>query len=228
MRFDLPDRWPDTVAEALAVQDRLRPLVDTRSPGPARVRYVAGVDVAYSNHSDRIAAAVVVLDYQALAVVDQAMVTGTARFAYHPGLLAFRELPLILPALARLRIDPDLIVCDGHGTAHPRRIGLASHLGVLTGVSTLGAAKTPYVGTTTPPDPDRGAWTPIRVDGQVVGRTLRTRTGIKPVYVSPGHRITLDAACTHVLHLTPRYRLPETTRHADHTARQALTSPQPR
>jgi deoxyribonuclease V len=149
-------------------------------------------------------------------------VPGPVAFDYVPGLLAFRELPGLVRALEQLTVTPELIVCDGYGLAHPRRFGLACHLGVLTGLPTLGVGKTAFVGTFEEPGRTRGSWSDLRLDGEVVGRVLRTQDGVKPVFVSVGNRIDLDTACANVLRLSPRYRLPETTRAADRLSRQAL------
>nr|WP_307836867.1 deoxyribonuclease V [Plantactinospora mayteni] len=213
---------PGTVAEAEAVQDRLRPLVDLAGPGPTAPRTVAGLDVAYAEDGDRLAAAVTVLDPTTLEVLDTAVATGRAAFDYVPGLFAFRELPALLTALARLTVEPELLVCDGHGLAHPRRFGLACHLGVLTDRPAIGVGKTPLVGTWAGPDRRRGSWAPLRDGTEQVGRVLRTRDDVKPVFVSVGHRMDLDNACAQVLRLTPRYRLPETTRQADQLCRAEL------
>ncbi|MFG1757126.1 deoxyribonuclease V [Micromonospora echinofusca] len=215
---------PGSVAEALAVQERLRPLVDLVGPGPAEPATVAGLDVAYAESGDRLAAAVTVLDARTLVVVDSAVSVGRPAFAYVPGLFAFRELPALLDALDRLAVRPELLVCDGHGLAHPRRFGLACHLGVVTGLPAIGVGKTPLLGEWTPPDDRRGAWAPLRDGDEVVGRVLRTRDGVKPVFVSVGHRMSLDDATARVLALTPRYRLPETTRTADRLCRDALAA----
>ncbi|MEO3780841.1 endonuclease V [Micromonospora sp. B11E3] len=213
---------PRTEAEAVAVQERLRPLADLVGPGPTAPATVAGLDVAYAEAGDRLAAAVTVLDARTLAVVDQAVSVGRPAFGYVPGLFAFRELPALLDALDRLTVRPELLVCDGHGLAHPRRFGLACHLGVVTGLPAFGVGKTPLVGRWEPPGPERGSWSPLRDGDEVLGRVLRTRDGVKPVFVSVGHRMSLDNACARVLALTPRYRLPETTRSADRLCRQAL------
>jgi deoxyribonuclease V len=191
-------------------------------PGPATIRTAAGLDVAYAEGTDRLAAAVVVLDAGTHAEMDRSVVLGRADFPYLPGLFAFRELPALVDALTTLRATPDLLVCDGHGVAHPRRFGLACHLGVLTGLPTVGVAKTPLVGQWDPPGPDRGSWSGLVDSGEVVGRVLRTRTGVRPVFVSVGSGLDLDTATRHVLALTPRFRLPETTRAADHLARERL------
>lgn len=215
-----PPEWPRTKAEALEVQQRLRAQVDVSGPGPHPVRAVAGLDTAYDG--DRLAAAVVVIDPESLATTQQATVTGTAAFGYVPGLFAFREMPALLDALGRLDTMPDLLICDGHGIAHPRRFGLACHIGVVTGIPAIGVAKTPLAAQYAPPGERRGAWSPLEVGGEVAGRVLRTQDRVKPVFVSPGHGIGIEAACEHVLRLAPRYRLPETTRRADCLARCAL------
>ncbi|GAA3135495.1 endonuclease V [Planomonospora alba] len=220
MKIQLSHPWPETAAEAEAVQDALRAGLDLAGPGPARPATVAGVDVAY--RGDRLAAAVVVLDAATHRIVEQVAVAGRTAFAYVPGLLAFRELPSLVEALERLTAVPDLIVCDGYGLAHPRRFGLACHLGVLTGLPTVGVGKTAFVGSHREPGHRRGDWSELLLDGDVVGRVLRTQDGVKPVFVSVGHRIDLDTACRHVLALSPRYRLPETTRAADRLSRAAL------
>ncbi|MFF2545822.1 endonuclease V [Kitasatospora sp. NPDC058063] len=228
----IPADWPTTEAEALAEQERLRPLVqahDDKGPGnPGPDALVAGVDVAYDDDHDLVAAAAVLLDRDTLAVVEQTTAVGRIAFPYIPGLLAFRELPAVLDALAALTRTPDLVVCDGYGLAHPRRLGLASHLGVLTGLRTLGVAKTPFTFDHHEPDAPRGSWTPLTdpATGEEVGRAVRTREGVKPVFVSVGHRTGLDTAVRTTLQLARHYRLPETTRHADSLCRRALADAQ--
>ena len=208
-------------AEARAQQEALRSRVVTVDDHLAVVT-AAGLDVAYDPASDRAAAAIVVLDVATLARVDAAVVTGRATFPYAPGLLAFREVPLLTEAYEQLTHAPDLLVCDGHGIAHPRRIGLASHLGVLLDRPSVGVAKTPYLGEHAPLGERRGASADIVDGGEVIGRALRTRDGVAPVYVSVRHRVALDTACALVLRLAPRYRQPETTRQADSASRAAL------
>ncbi len=218
----MTDGRPRTVEEALAVQDELRPHVDLLGPGPAHPRTVAGLDVAYHDDGTRLAAAAVVLDATTLAVVDMAVTLGRPAFDYVPGLFAFREVPALLEALARLTVRPDVLVCDGHGVAHPRRFGLACHLGVVTGMPTFGVGKTPLVGEWDGPGAARGARAPLVHGGAEVGAVVRTRSGVKPVFVSVGHGIGLANAVALTLALTPRYRLPETTRAADRACREGL------
>jgi deoxyribonuclease V len=215
----MTDEWPSTPDEAIALQIRLAPLVDPRPPADFRPRTAAGLDVAYDG--DRLYAAVVVLDITSLETVDQVVVPGGTDFPYVPGLFAFRELPALRAALERLTVSPDLLICDGQGVAHPRRFGLASHLGVVTGLPSIGVAKTP-MGNYDPPGPERGDWTELRDGDDVVGRALRTQPAVKPLFVSIGHRMDLDTACAQVLRLAPTYRQPETTRRADQLCRAAL------
>ncbi|GAA1080016.1 endonuclease V [Kitasatospora arboriphila] len=222
--MSVPADWPVEEAEALAVQKRLRPLVSATGPAPAVGSLVAGVDVAYDDERGVVAAAAVLLDYGTLEVVDESTAVGPVAFPYLPGLLAFRELPAVLEALAALQHEPDLVVCDGYGLAHPRRLGLASHLGVHTGLRTIGVAKTPFTFTHQAPGPERGAWSPLMDAGEEVGRAVRTRQGVKPVFVSVGHRIGLAEAVETTLALTPSFRLPETTRRADSLCRRALAA----
>ncbi|MEU6818530.1 endonuclease V [Streptomyces sp. NPDC046860] len=220
----IPEDWPATEDAARAVQDALRGRVvlDETGPPPG-TGHVTGVDVAYDDERDLVAAAAVVLDAATLQTVAEATAVGRVAFPYVPGLLAFRELPAVRAALDALPCPPGLVVCDGYGLAHPRRLGLASHLGVLTGLPTLGVAKNPFTFTHADPAPARGSSAPLlAADGAEVGAALRTRSGVKPVYVSVGHRVTLDTALAHTLALTPGYRLPETTRRADALCRRAL------
>jgi deoxyribonuclease V len=227
MRLQREPRWPATEAEALAVQAELRPLVRA-VPLPRPPRLIAGLDVAYVGAhgaaEDRVAAAVVVLDATTLEPVERATAVGTAGFPYVPGLFAFRELPALVRALERISVVPDVLLCDGQGLAHPRRFGLACHLGVLTGLPTLGVAKTPLLGKWTEPAPERGATSDVHDSGELVARVLRTQAGVKPVTVSVGHLIDLDDATRVVLDAAPRYRLPETTRLADRLCREAVAT----
>ncbi|MEU1072210.1 MULTISPECIES: endonuclease V [unclassified Streptomyces] len=221
---EIPEDWPADEAGALAVQDGLRGRVVLDEPGPPPgTGLVTGVDVAYDDERDVVAAAAVVLDAATLEVVEESTAVGRVAFPYVPGLLAFREIPTVLAALGALSTGPGLVVCDGYGLAHPRRFGLASHLGVLTGLPVIGVAKNPFAFAHEEPGARRGeASALVDADGEEVGRALRTRDGVKPVFVSVGHRVSLDNACAHTLRLTPRYRLPESTRRADALCREAL------
>ncbi|HEX7302521.1 endonuclease V [Lentzea sp.] len=214
--------WPRTVDDAVAVQERLRGQVITTSAPDLRIDTVAGLDVGYRG-DDAVVGVCVVFDATTLAVLDEVVVEDTTDFPYIPGLFAFREMPVLLRALDRVTVAPDLLVADGQGLAHPRRFGLACHLGVHTGIPSIGVAKN-AMGAFDQPGPDRGATSDLVMDDEVVGKALRTQNGVKPVFVSVGHKINLDRACAEVLRLAPRYRLPETTRRADTLTRQAASS----
>ncbi|MFE1799741.1 endonuclease V [Streptomyces sp. NPDC059517] len=219
----IPAGWPATEERARAVQDELRERVVLDEPGPPPgTGRVTGVDVAYDDERDVVVAAAVVLDAATLDVVVESTAVGRVSFPYVPGLLAFREIPAVMAALEALPCAPGLVVCDGYGLAHPRRFGLASHLGVLTGLPTIGVAKNPFTFAHEEPGAPRGSSSPLLAGEEEVGRALRTQAGVKPVFVSVGHRVTLENACAHTLHLAPRFRLPETTRHADALCRRAL------
>ncbi|WP_406064072.1 endonuclease V [Streptomyces sp. NBC_01077] len=221
--IEIPAGWPADETAARAVQQELCGRLVRDEEGPAVGEgHVTGLDVAYDDERDLVAAAAVVLDARTLEVVEQATAVGRVSFPYVPGLLAFREIPTVLAALDHLTADPGLLVCDGYGLAHPRRFGLASHLGVLTGRPSIGVAKNPFTFTYEQPGSERGDFAPLLAAGEEVGRALRTRAGVKPVFVSVGHRVSLANACAHTLHLTPHYRIPETTRHADSLCRRAL------
>jgi deoxyribonuclease V len=214
-------RWDLPVAEATRLQSELarRVVAEDRH---GEIRTVAGVDVTYSSDSDRIVAAVAVLAADDLRLLETKTAEVLVSFPYVPSLFSFRELPAIVAVLRTLKLTPDLIVCDGQGIAHPRRFGLASHLGVLFDVATIGFAKTLLAGEAGEPDAERGSRSPILFHGEVVGNALRTRSGVEPVFVSPGHRISVTSACDWVLRLAPRFRLPETTRLADAIVRRGL------
>ncbi|WP_037618069.1 endonuclease V [Streptomyces aureus] len=219
----IPAGWPATEEQALSVQDELRERVVLDEPGPPPgTGRVTGVDVAYDDERDVVVAAAVVLDAATNEVVAEATAVGRVSFPYVPGLLAFREIPTVMAALDALPCPPGLVVCDGYGLAHPRRFGLASHLGVLTGLPTIGVAKSPFTFSYEEPGARRGSASPLLAGTDEVGRALRTQDGIKPVFVSVGHRVDLDNACAHTLALTPKYRLPESTRRADALCREAL------
>jgi deoxyribonuclease V len=215
VRPRLRHRWDVSFAEARRIQERLRRRVVARDPDPPRpVRRVAGVDVSYDRGSPVLFAAVVVLDAGSLEVVETAGVRARATVPYVPGYLSFREVPPLLEAFARLRRRPDLLVCDGQGRAHPRRFGLACHLGVVLDLPSVGCAKSRLVGEHDEPGPRRGSFAPLRDGGEIIGSVLRTRDRVKPVFVSVGHRVSLATARRRVLALTPRYRLSEPVRAA--------------
>ena len=213
----LQHSWNLSPRAAIALQHRLRSRV-ARLGRLRRVRTVAGADVGFERGGGIARAAVAVLSFPQLALVDYAVARRPARFPYVPGLLSFREMPALLAALDRLRVKPDLILCDGHGLAHPRRFGIACHLGVTCGVPTIGVAKSRLIGEHGEPMQRRGAWVPLRDKGETIGAVLRSRTGTRPIYVSIGHRLSLPLAVRYVMACTTRFRLPETTRWAHRLA----------
>ena len=216
--------WDLSPAQAIALQRALAGAVlraDRFGPGGRRaIRRVAGVDAAFADGGRVIRAAAVMLEYPGLVLTDQVLVERPTTFPYVPGLLSFREVPALLEALSRLPAVPDLILCDGHGYAHPRRFGLACHLGLWLDTPTIGVAKSRLTGSHDEPGPAKGdvAWL-LAGKGERprerLGAVLRTRERVKPVYVSAGHRISLRTALALTLACATRYRLPEPTRLAD-------------
>jgi deoxyribonuclease V len=206
--------WDVTPEEAIRLQRELADRVRTRDTSRGDFRLVAGMDVSYDKGSPWIFAAIVVLRLPDLAAMDAAAVRTHASFPYVPGLLSFREGPAGLLALARLKIVPDCLICDGHGLAHPRRLGLASHFGLWINRPTIGCAKSLLVGSYAGLGEARGSTANLVDAGEVVGAALRTREGVSPVFVSIGHRVSLATAVRTVLACTPRLRLPEPLRQA--------------
>ncbi|MFB6262632.1 MAG: deoxyribonuclease V [Bradymonadaceae bacterium] len=205
--------WNVETERAREIQQGLRGRV-AREPLEGEVRTVAGADISFERGSDELFAAVVVLDARTLETTEVASVHAEATFPYVPGLLSFREAPAVLEALDRLSESPDLLICDGHGYAHPRRFGLACHLGVWLDLPTIGSAKSVLVGKHDEPRPQKGAYRPLEHEGERVGRALRTRDEVNPIYVSVGHRVTLDAATAQILRVSPTYKIPEPIRAA--------------
>jgi deoxyribonuclease V len=211
--------WDVTPAEAIRLQNELAPRVIVDQPLPLEsIRLVAGVDVSVKDGVSR--AAVVVLRFPALQVIQTVTASQPTPFPYVPGLLSFREGAVILAALRKLQATPDVFIFDGQGTIHPRRIGIACHIGLFIDAPTVGCGKSRLVGRHDPVPPEKGAWVPLVDRDETIGVVLRTRTNVKPVFVSPGHRVTLADAVRLVLACTPRYRLPEPVRAAHHAAGQ--------
>ena len=217
MRLHHTHPWDVTPAEAVALQRRLRAEVVAVDDLP-QVERVAGVDVGFEQQGRVTRAAVAVLRYPELSLEESAVARRPTAFPYIPGLLSFREVPAVLDALARLQRLPDLLLCDGQGQAHPRRFGIACHLGVLTALPSIGVAKSRLVGTHKPLAEEKGARQPLLDGNELIGTVLRTRRGVRPLYVSVGHRISLETAVYYVLRCITRYRLPETTRAAHRLA----------
>jgi deoxyribonuclease V len=208
-----------SVAQAKALQERLKcRVIQAREFPPEEIRLVAGTDISYLGDRKLSLAAVVVMEYRSLRVVEERVAAKSVDFPYVPGLLSFRELPALLEALGGLRCRPDVIIADGQGLAHPRFFGLACHLGVVTGIPTIGCAKSRLVGEHGEPGPEKGDWTPLLYQGRTVGAVLRTRKGVKPVYVSVGHKTDLEFCIRVVMDCLRGFRLPEPQREAHRLA----------
>jgi deoxyribonuclease V len=222
MRATLVHEWDVSPREAMQLQRELAGRVVRRGELPATgVRLIAGADVAFDRPSKRAIAAVSVLSYPGLEVVEQVAAEAPVSFPYVPGLLSFRETPALLPAFERLSCSPDLVMADGHGFAHPRRFGFACHLGLLLDVPTIGIAKSRLVGTHGSVGEERGASADLMDGSEVIGALVRTRARVRPVYVSVGHRISLNAAERWALACARMHRLPEPARLADRLTRAA-------
>ncbi|MBW4643352.1 MAG: deoxyribonuclease V [Goleter apudmare HA4340-LM2] len=218
MKIEQHHAWPHTPEEAIAIQEQLRAKVITEDQLQEPIRYVAGVDMGFEADGTISRAAVAVLSFPDLQVMETTIAHRPTSFPYIPGFLSFREIPAVLDALAKVELIPNIILCDGQGIAHPRRLGIASHLGVILDMPTIGVAKSLLIGKHQELPQTKGSWQPLIHQGETIGVALRTRTGVKPVYVSSGHKISLPTAVDYVLRCTPKYRLPETTRIADKIA----------
>ena len=203
-------RWDVSPEEAIEIQKRLRSQLDLQSE-PEQIETVAGIDVSYDKGSDWLFAAIVVIQVRDLQILDSASATATVPFPYIPGLLSFRECPAVLEAWEKLTVKPDCLMCDGQGIAHPRRLGIASHLGLWLDLPSIGCAKSLLVGEYREPGSKRGSIEPLYHRKEHVGAILRTKNGVQPVFVSQGHKIGLKKAIEIVLACCTRYRLPEPT-----------------
>lgn len=210
---DLAHDWHLSPAEAIALQQDLRSHVDLQ-PLQQPPRTIAGADISYNRFSDIIYAGIIVLDYTTQRPLCRSTVIGKMTFPYVPGLLSFRELPALMEAWQQLEERPDTIMLDGHGIAHPRRLGIATHFGLVSGCPSLGCGKSVLVGKFDPPPPVRGARSPMIHQGQTIGCALRTKDRVNPVYVSPGQGMSLEDAVSIALHCARGYRIPEPTRQA--------------
>lgn len=205
--------WNVTPAEAVALQQQLRAQIRIE-PLTKTPKIIAGCDISFNKFEETVYAGIVVLNLDTLETIEEAGVVSTAPFPYIPGLLSFREIPSLLQAWQKLKIEPDVVMFDGHGTAHPRRIGIASHAGLFLNRPTFGCGKSVLVGKYDDPALERGNWSPMRHYGEVIGAALRTKNKVNPVYVSPGHLIDLETAISLTLACHGGYRIPEPTRRA--------------
>jgi deoxyribonuclease V len=206
--------WDVSPTEAIQIQQRLRSAVILGPYDVKSIKLVAGADVSFDKGSDKVYAAVVVLELPDLQVIAKASVTTETKFPYVPGLLSFREAPAVLKAWEQLTCQPDALMLDGQGIAHPRRFGLASHIGLWLDIPSVGCAKTVLVGTYDEPAPEAGSHTPLVDKGEVVGAALRTKDDTNPMFISPGHRVDLETAIALVMRCVKGYRQPEPTRQA--------------
>jgi deoxyribonuclease V len=205
--------WNLTPRQAIELQKELRAEVRVE-PLARKIETIAGADISFNKFSPTVYAGIVVLRLPSLETIEEAAIISETRFPYVPGLLSFRETPPLLEAWAKLRIEPDAVMLDGQGIAHPRRFGIASHVGLLIDRPTLGCAKSVLVGRYEEPEPERGQWSPLVDKGEQVGAALRTKTRTQPVYVSAGHLIDLAGAIELTLACDGGYRQPEPTRRA--------------
>lgn len=204
--------WGLTSKEAVAIQTQLAERVVLTDTLRGPVRLVAGVDVSYQRRAEHFHAAVVLIDLQTFSVVETATASAEGRFPYIPGLLSFRELPVLLEAFRELQTLPEVVLVDGQGIAHPRHCGLATHLGLWLNLPTIGCAKSRLCGEGEDPGRARGSRSVLSYKGQPVGAIVRTRQGVRPMYVSPGHLVSIDRSVEIVLQCGRGYRLPEPTR----------------
>lgn len=221
MKPVLNHSWDLSEQEALALQQKLSSKI-IKHDDLNKIKLIAGVDVAYSKETDQLVSAVVVLDAFSLEVIETVLSYDRSKFPYISGLFSFREIPALISAFDKLKNIPDLVVCDGQGYAHPRRFGLACHLGLIFDIPTIGCGKTKLIGQHEKINLKKGSTTSLKDKNEIIGNLLRTQDNINPIYVSIGHRISLATACDWVLKLSPLYRLPQTTRLADQAVRLAL------
>ncbi len=203
--------WPNNYREGVEIQERLRSKVVIR-PFRGRVKSVGGVDAAVDRSEKKIYAAILLFTYPELEFIDEAAASEVAVFPFIPGLLSFREGPAIVAAYHKLSMKPDLMIFDGQGIAHPRRFGIASHMGVLLDLPTVGCAKSRLVGEYKEPGLKKGDFSSLVYEGEEVGVVLRTRDGVRPVFVSPGHRMDLKSSINAILSMCGGYRLPQPIR----------------
>ncbi len=210
--------WNLTTQQAIELQKQLAYEVVREDRFDKPVETVAGIDLGYDLKTDMCRAVVVVLNFPSLELIESAEAIMTIQFPYVPGLLSFRETPVAIKALEKLQNAPDLILCDGQGIAHPRRFGIACHIGLFTNIPSISVAKSLLIGKYGALDETRGSTAPLTHYNEEVGIVLRTKNKVQPVYVSIGHKISIETATDYVLQCATKYRLPETTRLADQMA----------
>jgi len=209
--------WDVSPKEAIAIQHALQKHLNLKDDF-GEIKTVAGVDVGFDENNTITRAAIAVLDFESLELVESAIARRSTTFPYVPGLLSFREIPAVLEAMLELNALPDLLLCDGQGIAHPRRFGMAAHLGLLLDIPSIGVAKSRLMETHAEVPLEKGSHVPLMDKGEQIGVVLRTRSNVKPLFISPGHRVGMASAVGLVMNCTTRYRLPETTRRAHRLA----------
>lgn len=212
-RFQQLHDWNVTPQQAVALQNQWRGMLKLQAPG-GEIETIAGCDISFNKYEETVYAGIVVLRLSDMQTIETAGVVSTAKFPYIPGLLSFREVPALLEAWQKLKIEPDAVMLDGQGIAHPRRFGIGAHFGLIVEKPTLGCAKSVLVGKFDEPAPERGAWSPMLHKGEIIGAALRTKNKVQPVYVSPGHLMNLESAIEIALRGDGGYRVPEPTRRA--------------
>jgi deoxyribonuclease V len=219
MKPKLRSRWNLTPRQAIRLQEKLRERVALEHQPRSSIHAVAGADLAFDPETEIAFAGVIVYRFPQLKEIERRFAATRLRFPYVPGLLSFREIPPLLAAFRQLRSEPDLLLIDGHGRAHPRLFGIACHVGVVLDKPAIGCAKSVLVGEYEEPTAKSGSTAPLVFRGQQVGVVLRTRSGVKPIYVSVGHRVSLESAVRLVMRCADRFRIPKPTREADHYVR---------
>jgi deoxyribonuclease V len=211
--------WDVSVPEAIELQKQLRSQIQL-TPLETEVRYVGGADISFNKYSDTVYAGIVVLELATLREVVRSMIVTEAHFPYVPGLLSFREIPSLLQAWEQLTLKPDVLIVDGHGIAHPRRMGIATHMGLLIDIPTIGCGKSKLTGRYDEPANEPGATSPLWSYQEQIGLVLRTKRNVLPLFVSPGNKITFAESVALVSRCVTKYRLPETTRAAHEAVNQ--------
>lgn len=205
--------WDLSPQEAIKLQEELKEKIILKK-GFSKIKRIAGADISFSKKSNRAYAAVIVFSFPELKILDEEYTIGNLSFPYIPGLLTFREGPLLIETFKKIKIEPDVIIFDGQGIAHPKRLGLATHMGILLDKPTIGCAKSKLIGTYQEPEREKGSYSLLKDDGEIIGAVLRTKEDVSPVFVSPGHKIDLKSSIEIVLECLRGYRLPEPTRQA--------------
>lgn len=215
-------KWPKDIIGARKIQEILKEKVKIipleKDPG-----FIAGVDAAFSKDGNKVIGVACLYKYPEMILIEDSFTFTKASFPYIPGYLSFREGPAIIEAIKRLKTMPDMILFDGQGIAHPKGMGIATHIGILLDIPAIGCAKSKLIGGYKDPGSKKGIWSPLIYNGKTIGAVLRTKDNIRPIFVSPGHRIDLEGSIKIILNSTTKYRIPEPLRRADHISRRLLS-----